>query len=183
MSLQDLAATRQSDRKYDENRPVPREVIERILEVARLAPSATNSQPWHFIVVDDPTTRAEVAATLTTPLVPGMNKFAATAPVLLVLVEESPNAAGKAGSLLLNKHLPAYDIGIVASYITLAARDEGLGSCIMGWVNERKLRKVLGVSRGKKLPLVISLGYSVQELRAKKRKPLSELLSYNKYSK
>ena len=81
MSLQDLAATRQSDRKYDENRPVPREVIERILEVARLAPSATNSQPWHFIVVDDPTTRAEVAATLTTPLVPGMNKFAATAPV------------------------------------------------------------------------------------------------------
>lgn len=46
MSLQDLAATRQSDRKYDESRPVPREVIERILEVARLAPSATNSQPW-----------------------------------------------------------------------------------------------------------------------------------------
>lgn len=183
MTFKELATQRQSNRKYDQNKPLPREVIERILEVARLAPSATNSQPWHFILVDDPETLSEVAKTLTSPLTGSMNKFAATAPALLVLVEEPANISGKAGSILLNKHLPAYDIGIISSYIALAAQEEGVGSCIMGWVDEKKLRKILGVPRGKKLPLVIALGYSIEEQRTKKRKPLSELLSYNKYKK
>lgn len=181
MSLQELATLRQSDRKYDPTKPVSRETIERILQVARLAPSATNSQPWHFVVVDEPSLRDQVAGALTSTFTGSMNKFATTAPVLLVLVEEPANTTGKVGSLLLNKHLPAYDIGIVASYITLAAQEEGLGSCIIGWVDEKRVRKILSIPRSKKVPLVISLGYTTEMRREKKRKPLSELISYNKY--
>ncbi|MDO5017259.1 MAG: nitroreductase family protein [Porphyromonas sp.] len=181
MSFRELAEQRQSDRRYDESRPVPREVIDRILDTARLAPSATNSQPWRIVVVDEPQLRDQVAATLTSPLVGSMNKFAVGVPVLLVLVEEPGNIAGKAGNLLLNKHLPAYDLGILSAYITLAAREEGLGSCIMGWVNQKQLRKVLGLPKHKNVPLVISLGYSLQPTRSKKRKSLEEIRSFNSY--
>lgn len=181
MTLEELVRKRQSDRKYDTSKVVPREAIQRILETARLAPSATNSQPWHFIVIDDPDTIAKAAKCLTSNLVGKMNHFAATAPVLIAIVEEPANISGKAGNLLLNKHLPSYDIGIVASYITLAATNEGLGSCIMGWVNEPSIRKVLGIPKRKKVPLVIALGYSAQETREKSRKPLEKIYSYNSY--
>lgn len=181
MNLKELVEARQSDRKYDPDRPVPREVIERILEIARLAPSGTNSQPWHFIVVDKPELRDQVASAVTSTVLGGMNKFAYTAPVLIVLVEEPGNLEGRAGSFLLNKHLPSYDLGIVASYITLAATSEGLGSCIIGWTDEKKLQKILGVPKSKNTPLVISLGYSLQEKRNKKRKPMEEIRSYNSY--
>lgn len=180
MSFRELAETRQSDRKYD-SRPIAREVIERILETARLAPSATNSQPWRFVVVDEPQLIRQVAEALTSSLLGSMNRFAASAPVLIVLVEEPGNIAGRAGSVLLRNHLPAYDLGIVSSYITLAATEEGLGSCIMGWVNQSKLRKVLGISKSKSVPLVIALGYSLQERREKKRKPMVQIRSYNSY--
>ncbi len=181
MALKDLAEKRQSDRKYDVTKSVSRETIERILEVARLAPSATNSQPWHFIVVDNPDTIKEVGACLTSPLTGAMNKFAATAPVLIALVEEPANTSGKAGSVILNKHFPNYDLGIVSSYITLAATEEGLGTCIMGWVNQKSIKKILGVPKSKKVPLVISLGYSTETTREKKRKPMDEIRSYNNY--
>ena len=181
MTLKELVEARQSDRKYDPDRPVPREVVERILEMARLAPSGTNSQPWHFVIVDEPELRDQVASAVASTVLGGMNKFAYAAPVLIVMVEEPGNFEGKAGSFLLNKHLAAYDLGIAASYITLAATEEGLGSCIMGWVNESKLRNILGVPKSKHIPLVISLGYSLQEKRNKKRKPIEEIRSYNSY--
>lgn len=181
MSFIELANNRQSHRKYDPNRPVPRELIEQILDIARIAPSATNSQPWHFIVVDEPELKSKVAKALTSVVTGSMNKFAASAPVLIVVVEEPANPIGKMGNLLLSKHLPAYDLGIVASYIALAATEAGLGSCIMGWVDEPKVRGLLGISGKKRVPLVISLGYSLEKQKSKKRKALSEILSYNKY--
>ncbi|MBR8712647.1 nitroreductase family protein [Porphyromonas levii] len=181
MTLKELVEARQSDRKYDPSRTIEREVIERILECARLAPSGTNSQPWHFVVVDEPELRDKVASAVSSTLLGGMNKFAYSAPVLIVMVEEPANVEGKAGSILLRRHLPAYDLGIAASYITLAATEEGLGSCIMGWLNQRKLRNILGVPKRKNIPLVIALGYSLQEKRDKKRKPIEEIRSYNSY--
>lgn len=181
MTLRELIETRQSDRKYDSERPVPRDVVERILEMARLAPSGTNSQPWYFVVVDEPELRDQVASAVSSTILGGMNKFAYSAPVLILLVEERGNLEGITGSFLLNKHLPAYDLGIVAGFITLAATEEGLGSCIMGWTNEKKLRKILGIPKNKSIPLVISLGYSLQETRVKKRKPIEGIRSYNRY--
>lgn len=181
MTFKELAYKRQSDRKYDPNRPVPRELVEQVLDVARMAPSATNSQPWHFIVIDEPELIVQVGKALTSAVTGSMNKFAATAPVLTVVVEEPANTIGKMGSLLLSKHLPAYDLGIITSYITLAAADVGLGSCIMGWVDEPKVKKLLGIPRKRSVPLVISLGYSLENQKSKKRKELDSILTFNKY--
>ncbi len=180
MDFYELARTRQSDRKYAD-KPIPREVTERILEAARLAPSATNSQPWKFVAVDDPEIKKEIASALTSPLIPTMNQFAHTAPVLIVIVEEPANASARIGNLLKKRHFAHMDLGIAASYITLAATQEGLGSCIMGWLNEQKIRKVLGIPGSRTVALVIALGYSTDDKKEKKRKALDKVRSYNQY--
>lgn len=183
MNFQELVSKRQSDRQYEEGRPIPQEVIQRIIEAARLAPSATNSQPWHFIVVDEPELKKKVAAALTSTLTGSMNNFAATASALIVIVEEPANLMGKMGTLLLKEHLPHIDLGIAASHIVLAATEEGLGSCIIGWVNQKKVRELLHIPKQKAVPLVISLGYSTEEQKQKKRKPMEDICSHNGYYK
>lgn len=177
MSFYDLVRLRQSTRKY-EAQPIDREVLERIVEAGRLAPSAVNSQPWHFVVVDDPVVRQQVAGALA---VGSMNKFAAQAAALIVLVEEPMNLVSKIGGWLKDRHYAHMDLGIAAEHIALAATEEGLGSCIMGWLDERKIQKILGVPRSKSIPLVVALGYSDAKIREKARKPMEEVLSYNKY--
>lgn len=181
MDFYELVQKRQSDRKYDSEREIPQEIVEKILEAGRLAPSATNSQPWHFIVVDDPELKDKVADALTSPVTGNMNRFARQAPLLIVIVEEPVNVTSKIGGILKEKHFPHIDIGIAAEHIALAARAEGIGSCIIGWINEGKVRKLLGIPRGKRIPLVISLGYSQEKERPKRRKPATEIISYNKY--
>lgn len=181
MNFYELIDKRQSDRRYDSTRAIPREVIDRILEATRLAPSATNSQPWHFIVVDEPEMKDKVAKALTSSFTGNMNHFAADAPVLIVIVEEPANTIGKMGNFLMKTHFPHIDIGIAASYITLAATEEGLGSCIMGWVNEKKICQLLGIPEKRKVPLVISLGYSLEGRKEKKRKSKDQIQSLNGY--
>jgi nitroreductase len=175
----ELVRNRQSDRAYLD-KPIETEKLERILEAAKLAPSACNSQPWKFIVVTDPEKRMCVAeATANKTL--SMNHFTRQAPVQLVLVEESANFTSTLGGWITNKHYPHIDLGIVASHVSLAAADEGLGSCIIGWCNEKKIRKTLEIPKNKRVMLVILLGYSNQPLREKKRKTKEEIISYNKY--
>ncbi|MDO5035500.1 MAG: nitroreductase family protein [Porphyromonas sp.] len=181
MDIYELIKHRQSDRKYDTERPVPPEAVERILEAARLAPSATNSQPWHFIVVDQPELRDLVAEALTSPLTGKMNHFARQAPLFIVVVEESGNISSRLGNVIKRRHFPHIDLGIAAEHIALAATHEGLGSCIIGWVNEPKVRRVLGIPKSRRVPLVISLGYSLEEEKSKRRKPREEVISYNQY--
>jgi nitroreductase len=174
-----LVQTRQSDRAYLD-KPVEREKLERIFDAARLAPSACNAQPWKFIVVTDPEKRYQVADAATSKML-SMNHFSKQAPVQLVLVEETANFTSTVGGWATNKHYPHIDLGIVASHICLAAADEGLGSCILGWCNEKKVRKALDIPRNKRVMLIILLGYSAQPLRKKKRKPKEEIVSWNKY--
>jgi nitroreductase len=175
----ELVQNRQSDRAFLDT-PVEKEKIERILEAARLAPSACNSQPWKFVVVTNPEKRILVADA-TASKVLSMNHFTKQAPMQLVLIEEDSNFTSRVGGMLTNKHYPHIDLGIAASHISLAATDEGLGSCIVGWCNEKKVRKALEIPRNKKVLLVIFLGYSNQPLRAKNRKTIEEIVSWEKY--
>lgn len=99
----------------------------------------------------------------------------------LVLIEEDSNFTSRIGGMLTNKHYPHIDLGIAASHISLAATDEGLGSCIVGWCNEKKVRKALEIPRNKRVLLVIFLGYSNQPLRVKNRKTIEEIVSWEKY--
>ena len=124
-----LAVSRQSDRAYDMSRSVEMEKLERILEAARLSPSACNAQPWRFVVITDPELSVKVGKASAGL---GMNKFAKEAPIHILVVEESMNVTAFLGAKIKDKYFPLIDIGIAAAHITLAAEDEGLGSCIMG---------------------------------------------------
>ena len=178
-SFLELVRHRQSDRAYLD-KPVEPEKIERILEAARLAPSACNSQPWKFIVVTDPEKRLQIADATSSKIL-SMNHFTKQAPVQLVVIEESGNFTSSVGGWATNKHYPHIDLGIAAAHITLAATDEGLGSCIIGWCDEKKVREVLNIPKNKRVMLVILLGYSARPLREKKRKTKEEIVSYNNY--
>lgn len=172
-----LAQNRQSDRAY-ERRPVEREKLERILEAACLAPSACNAQPWKFVVVDDPELAVKVGRA-TAGL--GMNKFAKDAPVHILIVEESMNITSFLGAKIKDKYFPLIDIGIAAAHITLAAESEGLGSCILGWFDEKEIKKLVGIPAGKRLLLDITIGYAAKPKRKKSRKPMEKVVAFNHY--
>jgi nitroreductase len=180
-SFLELAENRQSDRTYQDC-PVEKAKIDRILAAARLAPSACNGQPWKVIVVDDPALKDQMADAISNKAL-NMNHFSKQAPVHLVIVEELTNFTSRIGGWIKGKHFPHIDLGILASHITLAAADEGLGSCIVGWLNEDEIRRILHIPARKRVVLLITIGYPASEHRKKVRKELSEIVSYNGYAR
>ena len=131
----ELIISRQSDRKYSDKQ-VEKDKLERIIEAARMAPSACNAQPWKFIVVSEPELIQKVAEAASAKLL-GMNSFVSQAPVLLVVIREQPNFSSKVGGNIKNKDYSLIDIGIASENICLQAKAEGIVSCIMGWFDER----------------------------------------------
>lgn len=176
----ELVKHRQSTRAYDTDRTVDREIINRILEAGRLSPSACNAQPWHFIVVDEPELKNKVADAASARLL-GMNHFTKQAPVHIIVIEEKVNLSSGIGGLVKDKHFAFLDIGIATAHICLAAEAEGLGTCILGWFAEGKMKKLLNIPDSKRVVLDIVLGYPAQSVREKKRKPAEEIISYNTY--
>jgi nitroreductase len=176
-----LAQLRQSDRAYT-NQPVEHNKIMRCVEAARLAPSACNSQPWTFIVVDDPETKNKVADATSNRLLP-LNHFTKQAPVQVVLVQERPRVISSIGGAIKNKKYHLMDIGIAAEHFCLQATSEGLGTCLLGWFDEKKVKSILGIPDSKRPLLIITLGYSAQTNREKKRKSLEEITRFNSYQK
>ena len=172
MNFMEIAKNRQSCRKYDETRAVEPEKLTAILEAARLAPSACNGQPYHITVCHGETAKAVAKATQGM----GINGFAPQAPVLLVLSEEDYVKSAALGAKLKKNDYRSIDIGIAAAYITAEAAAQGLGSCILGWLDDGKIRQICGLS--KPVRLVITLGYPADTLREKKRKDLDTLVSY-----
>ena len=173
MNFLEIAQTRQSCRSYDESRPVEQEKLERMLEAARLAPSACNGQPYHFTVCRGETAKAVAAAVSGM----GMNKFAAQAPVLIVVSEKPYVKSAALGARVKGNDNRSIDIGIAAAYLTAEATAQGLGTCILGWLDDDKIRKVCGLDQP--VRLVFTLGYAKEgdPLRPKKRKDLKELVS------
>jgi nitroreductase len=179
MDFTSLVLSRQSDRNYLDQ-PVGQEKLLRILECARMAPSACNAQPWHIIVVDDPGIKNQIADATSERLL-GMNHFTKQAPVHLILVEEPANLSSGFGSWVKKKHYPLIDIGIIAEHICLAAASEGLGSCMIGWFDETRVKKICRVPNSKRIQLIITLGYSAGKKRTKIRKPFEKIVSFNVY--
>ena len=172
MNFTEIAQKRQSCRSYDPERPIEQEKLEAILASARLAPSACNGQPYHLTLCQGNTAREVAKATMGM----GMNKFAAKAPALLVISEEPYVKSAALGAKLMKNDYRSMDIGIVAAYITAEAAAQGLGSCILGWLDDEKLRSICGVEGT--VRLVIALGYANNDtLREKKRKPLDQLVT------
>jgi nitroreductase len=179
MTFIELASTRQSVRKYL-NRPVEKEKIDLCIEAARIAPSACNAQPWRFIIVDEPLLKENVAKATFSTVAP-FNKFALQAPVMIVIVMEKPNLLSQFGGRVKDKDFYLFDIGIAAEHFCLQAAELGLGTCMIGWFNEKEVVKLLGIPSKKRIGLLISLGYPDCQLREKIRKPKDVMSSNNKY--
>jgi nitroreductase len=179
IEILNLIKSRQSDRKYSD-KPIEKAKLDRIIEAGRMAPSACNAQPWKFIIVNDPELVAKVAEAASAPLL-GMNTFVSQAPVQIVIIREKPNMTSKIGASIKNRDYSLIDIGIASGNICLQAEAEGIGSCMLGWFDEQKVKKLLGVPGSKRVELIISLGYSLSSKREKRRKPAEETVSYNKY--
>lgn len=176
MRFIDLVNKRQSDRKYKDT-PIERDMIVQCIEAARLAPSACNSQPWKYVVVDDKELLEQMASAAAGM---GMNKFAHQCPVIVAVVLEKMNFTARIGSVIKDKEYSLLDMGISVEHFCLQAAELGLGTCILGWFDEKKVKKLLGIS-GKRVPLLITLGYPDGDTRKKSRKTMQEICSWNKY--
>jgi len=175
MKFMELVEKRESTRKYL-SKPVSREVIDQCLEAARLAPSACNSQPWSFIVIDDKAKIKEIVKKSMTGLY-NINAFVETAPVLIVVVTENSTYIARMGGMLRNVKYNLIDIGIACEQLVLQAEDLGLGTCWLGWFNEKAVKKALDLPKSTKVDVTISMGYPDETgpPRKKIRKPLEEI--------
>lgn len=179
MTFLDLVRKRQSVRQYQPGARIPRDVLDRCLEAARLAPSACNSQPWSFLVVDDPAQVRSLAEEFCTRSPYGMNRFAADASAMVIVVTEKMKWAARIGAQFRSVQYSLIDVGIACEHLVLQAVEEGLGSCWLGWFNERAVKRRFGLSRGQKVDLLICLGYARERMvREKVRRSLEEIRRY-----
>lgn len=174
MDFFELARRRESCREYAA-KPVEREKLERMVAAARLAPSACNSQPWHFTVVLGE--RAHKVAKLVQGA--GFNRFAEGCPAFIVINEEPATLSARLGGAVKSQEYAPIDIGLATAHLCFAATGQGLSTCIMGWFQEKKLKALLEIPEKKRVRLVVAVGYATQDKpREKARKPLEEIADY-----
>lgn len=174
MNFTEIAKNRQSCRAYNPEHMVEKEKLDSILEVARLSPSACNGQPYHITVCKGEVARRVAKATQSM----GMNKFATEAPLMLVISEKPYVKTAALGAKMKKNDYRSIDIGILSAYITAEATAQGLSTCILGWLDDAKIREICGIDNT--VRLVITLGYAKvdDKLRVKKRKDIADLVSF-----
>ena len=172
MNFNEIANKRQSCRSYNASRVVENEKIDKIIDSARLSPSACNGQPYFITVCKGNAAREVAKATQGM----GINKFATDAPVMIVISERPYVKSAAVGAKIKKNDYRSIDIGILSAYITAAATEEGLDSCILGWLDSDKIKKICDLDG--EVRLVITLGYSKDgdTLRKKVRKDKAELV-------
>ncbi|MBU3875022.1 nitroreductase family protein [Faecalicatena sp. AGMB00832] len=179
MDFENLQAARESCRIYS-NKKVPRELLTHLVDVARMAPSGCNSQPWHFIIVDEPEAHAKVVEAFDDHGLTGC-PWGAKVPAFILICEEEghlkPGVAEHYGS----QHFAQMDIGMAAMGLCYEATSLGLGTCMIGTMNQEKLHQAFGIPKERAVRLIITVGYPAKsgEPRRKIRKDLDEVLSYN----
>lgn len=170
----DLIASRESCRNFSD-RNVDRQTLISLIEAARLSPSACNSQPWSFYIACGKKVKdvAECVQYL------GSNQFTSNCPAFTVVVEENAVLYERITRLFKNDEFASIDIGLAVAHYCLAATDLGLSTCIMGWLNEEKLKEVLNIPAEKHIRLVIATGYAATDtLRKKSRKDLDSIMHF-----
>jgi nitroreductase len=162
LELMEVVRQRRSIRKYRPD-PVPQAKIDQVLEAARLAPSWATKQCWTFVVVTDPKTKRSVSE--------AGNEWIEHAPVIVVACADPKNSGLKKGQ-------PYYmlDIGIAMEHLVLAATDQGLGTCWIGWFDEQKAKAALGVPKDIRVVALTPLGYPDEDPEARPRRSLGEIV-------
>lgn len=176
--FQQLVRGRKSVRRYLP-RLVEREKILACLDAARLAPSAHNAQTWRFVVLDDPALKARFAEAAFSGIY-RQTRFAAAAPVLILILARLDFLANRLGKQLQGIPFSMIDIGIAGEHLVLQAEELGLGTCWIGWFHMRRARKVLKIPRKYKIVSLLALGYYEKKpSRERLRKPLEEIAWFN----
>lgn len=178
-SLYSIFRERQSVRSFKPDL-IDTEILRRVVQESLQAPSATNQQPWDVLLINDPEGSKQVAQKAQSGIFVGINKFLHQAPAHLLIVQERSSLLAKIGKLNGMNYAP-YDVGLFVAHLSLALAAEGLGSCILGWINSSALEKYLGVPRNKKIVFDIAVGYSDAPLREKKRRDLTSVLHEGKW--
>ena len=180
--FQRLVFQRKSIRRYLDQH-VEREKILTCIEAARMAPSADNVQPWRFLIIDDP----EVKEAFSKKAFSGIyfiSRFAAKAPVLILILARLDIIANRIGKQIQGTHFYLIDIGIAGEHLVLQAEELGLGTCWIGWFNIRKTRKFFNIPRKYKIISLLSMGYyQSKPSRQRKRRRLEEIVWFNKLEK
>ncbi|MBP3330576.1 MAG: nitroreductase family protein [Clostridia bacterium] len=167
-----LVNSRESCRHFLK-KEVEREKLINCIEAARLAPSACNSQPWSFVIVNKEGL-LEPVAKATQKI--GMNKFTDNAGAFIVVCQEKANFTAKIGSVLQETAFQDIDIGIAVTHICYEATAQGLSTCILGMFDDKKIINTLNMPKNKKIKLVIAVGYAERDyLRKKVRKEFDEI--------
>jgi nitroreductase len=180
MALMELIRARRSVRRFAD-RPVERRLIETCLEAARLAPSAENAQPWRFVVVDDPETRARLARAAFSGVYRA-TRFAARAPVIVAVLAKPDIVANRLGRAIQGTKYYLIDCGIACQQFVLQATELGLGVCYIGWYSKRGVRKTLQAPRSHDIVVLLAVGYPEGPSgKPKPRKDLYGLVSYNRF--
>ena len=171
MDLFEAIQRRKSVRTY-ESKPVPKEVLWRVLEAGRVAPSASNVQPWHFIVVTD----SEKRKVLSRGIYAG---FLKETPVVIVACGDAP----------ASPKWHVVDVSIAVENMVLAATGEGLGTCWIGSFSEEEVRKLLEIPQNYRVVALLAVGYPREKTGigrkllqfVKRRKKLTEVVSSEKF--
>ena len=174
----EIAAARRSIRKY-KDLPVERAKLDVCFEAARLAPSACNAQPYRFVLLDEPALKKKFCDAAFSGTYSAC-AFAAAAPAMLLVVADTGKLTAWLGNQVQGTNFRLIDIGIAAEHFVLAAAEQGLGTCWLGWFNARAAGKALGLGGGKKIAILISVGYPAETPAQRPRKPKAEMISYNK---
>ena len=174
MNFEQLTQERYSCRKYDTERTIEPEKIEAVMRAARLAPSACNSQPYLLTVCRGETVKQIAAAKNASS--EGINEFIADADAVVVISEQPVVVSPVMQPRMEGQNFRDIDIGIVAAYITAAATEQGLGSCIVGLFDDGGVREICGLDSP--VRLIITLGYEQQGVmrREKRRKSADDLI-------
>lgn len=171
MSFDSLILKRESCRNYN-GEAVSTDLLLKCVDAARLAPSACNSQPWKYYIING----GENAEKIRNCIQPnGANKFVQNCPAFAIVTEQEATLKPQIAERIKNKQKWAEnDIGISVAHYCLQAADLGLGTCIIGMVDEDKVKEFFGIEE--KIRLVIATGYSADEKpRNKVRKPIDEV--------
>ncbi len=181
MTLLDPIKQRISVRDFLD-KPVEREKILLCLEAARLAPSASNSQPWKFIVVDDRQLKRKLCDAAFSGIY-SANSFCKTAPVIIAVVSEKSKFLARIGGMFRDTEYHLIDIGIACEHFVLQATDLNLGTCWIGWFDEGAVKAILNVPQQKKIDILIALGYfdPAKVSSERNREPLDKIASFNSY--
>ena len=184
MEFLELVSRRNSCRRFIKDKVCEREKLKKCVQAARLAPSACNSQPWRFLIIDEPGLLNKVVEVARKGIYSVLNRFLSSAPCIVVVIADKERYIARVGGLITGTDYFLIDIGIACEHFVLQAQELGLGTCYIGYFNEKGLKKLLGIPRRYKIPLLIAVGYPEDGKHPEKnRLPLEEIIFFNVFKK